>query len=147
MAFPTYVGRPEINLYYSGDEEAYKAADTIVKVLGTSIYLGSDVVSATIQEFILVSCMYGFAGGFLNAMALLKSSALYTEGGAENFMSNVMGPKLAASFGYVFGDLARQIDSKDYVSKGDGARLDQQVKALSSMIKVNEEQGLSGILL
>lgn len=146
MAFPAYVGSPDISLYYSGDEEAFKAVEDVVKLLGTSVYQGPDPVSSSVYEFIMVSCMYGFAGGFLNAIALLKAANLYTEGGAQNFVNKQIGPTLTESFRNIFGDLARQIDSKDYVTKGDGARLDQQVKALSNLIKTNKEMGLSGIM-
>lgn len=147
MTTPPHVGSAESVFYYSGNEKAFRSIEAALKVLGNPIYLGHDVTSATLQECILGNCFYGFAAGFLQSMAVLKSSKLYSPGGAQLLMSEAIVPTLTHHFPNIFADLARQIDDKDYVTKGDGARLDTLSKALDNMIKATNELGLSSILL
>ena len=45
--------------------------------------------------------------------------------------------------GSAFLDLARQVDTGDYVSKGNGAKLGQQLFALDNIIKTNTEHGIA----
>lgn len=147
LTTPSYVGLPESVFYHSGNKEAYKTVETALAVLGQPYYLGQDVASATLQEAVFGHCFYGFATGFLQAMSFLKSSNLYSRGGAERFMNEVITPTLVHGFPNMFADVAKQIDREDYVSKGDGARLDTLSHALDNLIKATEEMGQSSSTL
>lgn len=146
LTTPAYVGLPESVFYYSGDESAFKVIVNEFNILGQQLYLGDDVTLATLQECILVNTFFGLTAGFLQSMAILKSSKLYTAGGAESFMSEALGPLLATEYPKLLGDFARQIDNKDYVNKGsDGAPLGLLVRSFQGMLETHSELGLASI--
>ncbi|KIX98632.1 uncharacterized protein Z520_05933 [Fonsecaea multimorphosa CBS 102226] len=144
---PAFVGFPESVFYYSGDERTYRSIESDLVVLGTPIYLGANVNASTLQEVMMGGCFYGLSTGFLHTMATLKASKLYTPGAAQRLMAELIVPLLTQEMPRVFSDLARQIDEKDYVSKGAGVRLDQLIKAVEGMIRTSTELGLSSIVL
>lgn len=146
LTTPAYVGLPESVFYYSGEEKAFKAIENEFNVLGQQLYLGDDATSATLQECILVNTFFGLAAGFLQSMAILKSSKLYSAGGAERFMSEALGPLLATEYPKLLGDFAKQIDNKDYVNKsGDGAPLGLLKRSFQGMLETHSELGLASI--
>lgn len=146
LTTPAYVGLPESVFYYSGDERAFQAIENDFSILGQQYYLGDDATSATLQECILVNTFFGLAAGFLQSMAILKSSKLYTAGGAKSFLSEALGPLLATEYPKLLGDLAQQIDSKDYVNKGsDGAPLGLLLRSFQGMLETHSELGLASI--
>lgn len=140
---PQFVGLPESVFYYSGDETEFKSIEAALKILGTPIYLGTDVSLASLQESILGTCFYVFSMGFIQSMALLKSSKLYGAGGAESFTSESVVPFLTDQLPSLFLDLAKQIDAKDYNTKGTGVRLDTLAQSLRGLINTSTEQGIS----
>lgn len=146
LTTPAYVGQPESVFYYSGDEKAFRAIEHEFNILGQQFYLGDDATSATLQECILVNTFFGLAAGFLQSMAILKSSKLYTTGGAESFMAEALGPLLATEYPKLLGDLAKQIDSKNYVNDGgDGAPLGLLVRSFQEIMEIHSELGLASI--
>lgn len=144
---PAYIGLPKSVLYYSGSRGAFQSIEPALKVLGRAIYLGDDIASATLRECIAGNCFFGFAAGFIQSMALLKSSKSYVPGDAERLMSEVLSPWLANDVPKMFGDLAKQIDKGDYQSRGEGAPLVLLTKSLKGLLRTHAEQGLSSIII
>ncbi|OAQ74087.1 NAD binding domain of 6-phosphogluconate dehydrogenase domain-containing protein [Pochonia chlamydosporia 170] len=143
LTMPSLIGMSTSTLLHSGaDEITFESINPVLKAFGQSIYLGQDASWATLQEGILGCCFYGFAGGFVQAMALLKSSSFYVPGGAQTLMSQGILPLLTEQFPHIFADLARQIDEQAYDSEGNGIRLDTLKSSLEQLIRVNSEQGL-----
>lgn len=148
MTTPAHIGRAESPFYYSGNESAYRSIEPALRMLGRASFLGNDPASATIHECVLGNCFFGLMAGFLQAMALLKSSSLYEAGGAERLTSETLGPLLTHGFSEVLQDLAKQIDHNDYITPGgDGAPLRLLVKSLGVLNQVHLEQGLSSELI
>lgn len=143
---PAFVGLPESISYYSGDESAYRSIESALEVLGRPIYLGPDTGAARFQEILMGGCFYGFAAGFLQTMATLRFSKSYHPGAAQRLMSELIIPLLTDNFPKIFEDLARQVDEKDYVTKGTGVRIDLLIQALEDRIKTYAELGMSTIL-
>jgi pyrroline-5-carboxylate reductase len=147
LTTPAYVGLSESVFYYSGDEKAFKAIENQFNILGQPVYLGADPVSATLQECILVNTFFGLVAGFLQSMAVLKSSKQYTPGGADKLMSEALGPLIAHDYPRLLADLAKQIDSKDYLSSaGNGAPLGLLIRSLQGMLQTHSELGLASII-
>ncbi|KAE8422564.1 hypothetical protein BDV36DRAFT_245424 [Aspergillus pseudocaelatus] len=143
---PAYVGTPETSLYYSGNSEAFKAISDDIRVLGKPLYIGDDPSSASIQECILVNTLFGLVAGFLQSMAVLRKSNLYSHGGAERFLSEAIAPLLAHDYPCMLRDYARQIDKKQYGST-EGARLGLVVHSLESLMQHHSELGLASVVL
>lgn len=143
---PAFVGLPDSVSYYSGDENAYRAIESGLKVLGRPIYLGPDTSAARFQEILMGGCFYGFAAGFLQTMATLRFSKYYRPGAAQRLMSELVIPLLTSNFPKIFEDMARQVDEKDYVTKGAGVRIDLLIQGLEDRIRTYTELGMSTIL-
>lgn len=143
---PKYVGTPEISLYYSGNSEAFKAICDDIGVLGKPCYLGDDPCSATIQEGILVDTLFGLIAGFLQSMAVLRKSNLYSPGGAERFVSEALTPLLAHAYPCILRDFARQIDKEQYTSS-EGAKLSLLVHSFESLMRQHSERGLVSVVI
>lgn len=143
---PPYVGSPETSLYYSGNSEAFEAVFDDIGVLGKPRYLGDDPCAAAMQECILVNTFFGLAAGFLQSMAVLKKSNLYSDGGAERFLSEALAPLLANDYPRMLADYARQIDKKQYTST-EGARLGLLVHSFEALMKRDSELGLASVVL
>lgn len=147
MTTPAYVGDAEVPVYYSGDEEVFQGLKSILKMLGPPRHIDKNVGAAAIYETVMGHCFYGFAGGFVQAMAVLKSSFLYNKGDAARVTDDFLTPLIQHKFPAMFRDLAIQIDEENYLTNGGGSRLEQSVKSLKSMIKSNTAQGLDDIIL
>lgn len=143
---PPYVGNQKTSLYYSGDFEVFKAIFDDIGVLGKPRYLGNDPSSASMQECILINTFFGLAAGFLQSMALLRKSNLYSDGGAERFVSEVLAPLLAYDYPCMLRDYARQIDKKQYTST-EGAQLGLLVHSFEALMLQNSELGLSSVVV
>lgn len=143
---PPYVGNQEIPLYYSGDSEAFKEIVDDIGVLGKPHYLGNDLGSASIQEGILINTFFGLTAGFLQSMALLRKSNLYSDGGAERFLSEALAPLLAHAYPCMLRDYARQIDKKQDTST-EGAQLGLLVYSFEALMQQDSELGLASIVL
>ncbi|KAJ9636962.1 hypothetical protein H2204_005109 [Knufia peltigerae] len=141
-AIPQSIGLPESILYYSGDATAFKKAENCLKVFGTSIYLGSDVSLASVQEAILGTCFYFFGVGFLQSIALLKTSKLWSSGGAENFTTRCVIPFLTEQLPVAFLDMAKEIDKEDYATKGSVVTVNTLASSLRALMKFNVDQGI-----
>jgi hypothetical protein len=148
MAFPAQVGRREAFMFYSGDHDAYASVETILSALGTGVYLDNDPVSAGMQEVIMVSSMYSWWAGFLQSMALLKTTPRYRSGELTTlcFYDETLAPVYQQST-EVFRQMCLQIDSGEYQTKGDGARLALHLASLKNFARTMREQGLSDTLI
>jgi hypothetical protein len=113
LATPAHVGRPESPFYYAGDEVAFRSIGSDFKILDQPSYLGDDPISASLQGYIMMDVFFGIAMGFLQAVAVLKSSKRYTTGGAERFVTEELVPVLSQPYPMILVDLAKQIDDRN----------------------------------
>lgn len=146
-SMPQYIGSPASVLYYSGGEPAYRKVESALAVFGTSFHLGEDVSLATLQEVVLGTCFYTFGFGFIQTMALLKSSKLYTPGGAEKFTTECLIPLITEQLSATFLDMAKEIDAADYAPKGTGVTVSTLVSSIHGIIGTCAEQGVSATIL
>lgn len=146
-ATPRSIGHSESTLYYGGDETAYKKAETCLKVFGASIYLGADVSLASIQEAILGTCFYFFGVGFLQSIALLQTSKLWSSGSAESFATQCVIPFLTEQLPGAFLDMAKQIDRETFATNGSMVTVDTLASSLRALMKTSVEQGISTSVL
>ncbi|KAE8336601.1 hypothetical protein BDV24DRAFT_141511 [Aspergillus arachidicola] len=145
---PQHVGLPETRLFYSGgDGRTFQSVLSALDHLGRSTYLGTDAASASQLEEAVASCFYGFCAGFMHSMAMLKTSQIYAPGGAERYVSEAVAPMCTGLFPSFGAELAKQVDSGDYQTKGGGVRVDTLVHGLENLIQSSTDQGLSPILL
>ncbi|KFZ14403.1 hypothetical protein V502_06088 [Pseudogymnoascus sp. VKM F-4520 (FW-2644)] len=142
MTFPAYIGYPESKLWFSGSRAAYEEIEPTLRVLGSPSLVGEEITTAGFQDIVCVNMLYGFAGGFLQSLALYKTKSGWKPGDTEIFARDVLLPMFMRD-GSAFLDLARQVDAGDYVSKGNGAKLGQQLFALDNIIKTNTEHGIA----
>ncbi|OQU98448.1 NAD binding domain-containing protein [Cladophialophora immunda] len=140
---PAYLGSPDITLSYSGNERAFDSVRRELASFGQVDYLGADPTLATLHEIVVGNVFSGITLGFLQAMAVLKSSDTYAPGEAQRYMSTAIRPFLTQDCPNIFGDLAKQIDERDYVTKGDGVRLDTMAQVVELLMKTDQEQMVS----
>lgn len=148
MAFPAQVGREDVFLYYSGNHEAYSGVESVLSSLGTPVYLDDDPISAALQEVMMVSSMYSWWGGFLASMALLRTTKRYQSGvlTASSFFDETLAPMYTQSL-EVFRTMCEEIDSREYKTKGDGARLELHLASLRTFSRTLTDQGVSDVLI
>jgi len=145
MTMPNYVGRPESIFWYSGNETAFKAQKEALEVLGTPLFIDNDVTSSVIYDAIHLNGFYGLVSGYLHSMTLLRNCKLYVPGAAQQFTKDILAPSLAHA-NELLAEIARQVDEKDYLTKGDGARLGQHIHGLDIFKRTNEENGVSSLV-
>ena len=148
LVTPKRIGQPDSAIYYAGDEAAFRSIENDFNILGRQSYVGSNLDAASLHGCMLMDVMFGLAAGFLQSVAVLKRSGLYTSGGAKRFLSGTLTPLLAQSYPKLLSDLARQIDNEDYLSEdGDGAPVGLLAKTIQSMTQTHTELSLSSIIL
>lgn len=79
-------------------------------------------------------------------MAVLRKSNLYSQGGAERFLSEALAPLLAHDYPCMLRDYARQIDKKQYTST-EGAQLGLVVHSFESLMRHDAELGLASVVV
>ncbi|KAA8641952.1 hypothetical protein EYZ11_010230 [Aspergillus tanneri] len=142
--YPAYVGMPESLFYYSGDQKIFASIEETLKILGMAVYLGEDVLFATLQECTLGIFFFGFSQAFLQTMAFYNSTKMYMPGGAQRLLKETLLPIFMQDYSRLYGELARQIDEKDYVSQAsDGAPLSVLQDTLGCLIQTSEKLGIS----
>lgn len=148
LTTPAHVGLPESPFYYAGDENAFRSIESDFRILGRSSYLGGDPALASLQGCIMMDAFFGLTAGFLQSVATLKSSKMYSAGGAERFLSEELIPLLSGTYPKVLADFARQIDNGNCV-RGDahGMPLGLLVQTLQSMMQMHSEHGLSNVMV
>lgn len=139
---PAYIGSPNITLSY-GDKEAFDSVRQELATFGQVDYLGADPALATLHKIVIGNVFFGVTLGFLQAMVVLKSSDAYAPGEAQRVMSTAIRPFLTQDCPKIFGDLAKQIDERDYVTKGDGVRLDTAAQVVELFMKTDQEHMVS----
>lgn len=147
LASPELLGLPESPIYYAGDRRTLESMGNNLNILGRSVYLGEDPALASLIGCIMMDAFFGLATGFLQAVAVLKSSKMYTTGGAERFLVEEMAPLLSRNYLTLLGDYARQIDNRNYLrDDGKGMPLSLLVKTLENMKPTRSENGVSSVL-
>lgn len=145
FATPSSVGHPDTPSYYGGNKQTYDSLKPVLEAFGRPIYLGNEPATARFQEILMGGCFYGFATGFLQTMATLRFSRYYVPGAAQRLMSEMVIPLLTHSFPATFGDLAKQVDDRDYISRGDGARLGLLRSMVEDRVEIDRGLGLANI--
>ncbi|KAJ5205110.1 uncharacterized protein N7498_005989 [Penicillium cinerascens] len=147
LASPELLGVPESPIYYAGDRRSFESMGNNLSILGRSIYLGDNPALASLIGCIMIDAFFGLASGFLQAVAVLKSSKLYTTRGAERFLFEEMAPLLSRNYFTLLGDYARQIDNRNYLRDDrKGMPLSLLVKTLENMNPTRSENGVSSVL-
>ncbi|KAL4887857.1 hypothetical protein BDV59DRAFT_206581 [Aspergillus ambiguus] len=148
LATPAHIGLPESSIYYAGGKEAFLFIKDGFKILGRSSYLGDDPGLASLQGCIMMDAFFGIAAGFLQSVAVIKSSKRDVAGGAERFLSEELIPLLSQSYPKVLRDFARQIDNGKYLREdGEGMPLSLLIQTLQNMMRTHSELGLSSAML
>ncbi|KAB8218868.1 hypothetical protein BDV33DRAFT_174629 [Aspergillus novoparasiticus] len=145
LATPAQVGRPESPFYYAGDEATFRSLEGDIKILGRPSYVGEDPSFASLQGCIMMDAFFGIAIGFLQAVAVLKASTMYSAGGAERFVTEELAPVLSHAYPMVLADLAKQIDKGNYLT-GDGMPLSLLIQTLNSMKRTHSDLGISDVM-
>ena len=83
MAVPEMIGGPGSRLLYSGDENAFTAAEPALETLGTAEYQGADAGLAALKDMSLLSGMYLMFTGFIQAAALMRTAGVSAADTAE----------------------------------------------------------------
>lgn len=148
MAFPAQVGRKDSLLYYSGNRNDFTSVEEILSALGSSIYLDADPLSAGLQEVIMVSSLYTWWAGFLQSIALFRTTKQFRMGGVSvsDFFERSLAPLYAHSI-ESFRNMCIEIDSGEYETKGDGARLALHLASLRNFSRTLTDQGVSDEML
>nr|WP_035748708.1 NAD(P)-binding domain-containing protein [Glycomyces sp. NRRL B-16210] len=140
MAVPEMIGGPESLLLYSGDENAYAIARPALETLGTASYEGTDAGLASLKDMALLTAMYQMFGGFLQAVAMMRTvgvPAVQTAKDVTAWLGAVL-PHTA--------EFAPVIDGGDY-DPAPGQDVDFTRLALASLITASREQGVSAAFL
>ncbi|KAJ5825837.1 hypothetical protein N7474_002975 [Penicillium riverlandense] len=147
LATPEHVGLPEAPFYYAGNETAFRSIEGYFQILGRTSYLGDDPALASLQGCIMMDAFFGLAAGFLQSVAVLKASKMYTKGGAERFLYDELVPLLCQNYPKMLGDFAKQIDNGHYLREdGNSMPLCILVQTLQNVMQAHSEHGLSNAM-
>ncbi|THV37131.1 NAD(P)-dependent oxidoreductase [Glycomyces buryatensis] len=139
MAVPEMIGGPGSRLLYSGDENAYAIARTILETLGTADYEGTDAGLASLKDMALLSAMDLMFTGYVQAIAMMRTVGVSAYDTAEEVQA-WLGAMLPHGRG-----LAEIIDGRTYETGGQSADFTRAAQA--SMITASREQGIRADLL
>lgn len=146
LAPPELLGLPDSPIYYGGNKAALEAMGSDYSILGRPVYLGDDPALASLMGCIMMDSFFGLAVGFLQSVAVLKSSKLRAPGAAERFVSEELVP-ISKNYLTTLRDFARQIDNGNYLREdGRGMPLSLLTKTLQNMTQTHSENGISSTL-
>jgi 3-hydroxyisobutyrate dehydrogenase-like beta-hydroxyacid dehydrogenase len=140
MAVPAMIGQPGARLLYAGDENAYAIAKPALETLGTAEYEGADAGLASLKDMALLTAMYQTFGGFLQAVAMMRTVGA-PAGQTAKDVSGWLGALLPVMESY-----APLIDSGEY-DPAPGQDVDFTRPAIASIITAAREQGISADFL
>ncbi|KAJ2981311.1 hypothetical protein NQ176_g2104 [Zarea fungicola] len=146
LALPLQVGLPDTVALYSGPAKAFRGVESTLKCLGQARYLSEDPLQAGLEEVMLINVYYTMSAGFLQSMALLKRSGLWSPGLAEKFTVESVLPSLQATQESLV-EIARQIDKQDYKTDGTGCRLGNHLSSLRNFIQTHQELKVAPLCL
>jgi 3-hydroxyisobutyrate dehydrogenase-like beta-hydroxyacid dehydrogenase len=136
MAVPQMIGQPGSRLLYSGDENAYAIARPALETLGTAEYEGADAGLASLKDMALLASMYQMIGGFLHAVAMMRTVGVPAEETAKEVTSWL------AAILPITERYAPLIDSGNY-DPAPGQDVAFTRPAIASIIAASREQGVS----
>lgn len=142
LATPNMVGNPSCMLLFSGDEVAYRSAESDLAVLGSAQFLGTDVGIAPLHDTALLSAMYATFSGFLHSVAVIRAGSNDSRS-AKGFTAMLV-PFLNAIMGMLRG-MAEKIDTGDYTETE--ANLGMQLVAVDTLIRGSDEVGVASDML
>ncbi|GAA2157181.1 NAD(P)-binding domain-containing protein [Glycomyces rutgersensis] len=140
MAVPGMIGQPGARLLYSGDENAFGIARPALETLGTAEYEGADAGLASLKDMALLASMYQMFGGFLHAVAMMRTVGVPAADTA-NEVTGWLAAILPAMQGY-----APLVDSGAY-DPAPGQDVAFTRPALASIIAASREQGVGADFL
>ncbi|WP_248927719.1 NAD(P)-dependent oxidoreductase [Paenibacillus hamazuiensis] len=79
MAVPQMIGTSGAFVLYSGSLRTFQECQPTLELLGAAKYLGDDPGLAPLYDLALLSAMYGMFGGFLHAVAMVRSQQIQAE--------------------------------------------------------------------
>ncbi len=135
MAIPSMIGTEAAVVLYSGDEQAFRRAEPVLRAFGEARYLGPAPGQAALNDTAMLTGMYGMLGGFVHAAALVRSEGVPV----TEFTETLLIPWLRAMFPALV-DMAGQIDTGDYTAHE--SDLSMQV-ANDEIAEVSRAQGVS----
>jgi 3-hydroxyisobutyrate dehydrogenase-like beta-hydroxyacid dehydrogenase len=140
MAVPEMIGQPGSRLLYSGDENAYAIAKPALETLGTAEYEGADAGLASLKDMALLASMYQMIGGFLHAIAMMRTVGVPAERTAKE-VTGWLAAILPVTEGF-----APLIDAGEYdPARGQDVAFTRP--ALASIIAASREQGVGADFL
>ncbi|WP_199432108.1 NAD(P)-dependent oxidoreductase [Qaidamihabitans albus] len=140
MAVPPMIGTPDAFVLYSGSRAAFDTYHDTLAAFGACHYLGADPGMAALQDFALLSGMYGMFAGMLHAFALA---------GTEGIEAATFAPLLKRWLSTMIGfadTAAEQIDNGDY-GRGVVSNLAMQATGYDEFLTLAEARGISPELL
>ncbi|ONF68711.1 NAD(P)-dependent oxidoreductase [Amycolatopsis keratiniphila] len=140
MAVPPMIGTPAAFIFYSGSGTVFGRARTALETFGGVNYLGADPGLAPLHDIALLSGMYGYFVGVIQAYALVGSAGVK----AREFAPLLRG-WLDAMGGFLERS-AEQIDDGDYVTDV-VSNIEMQAAAFPNLAKAAADQGISAELL
>lgn len=142
LAMPVSIGEPDATAIYSGPREAYMEAESVLRALGRPIYLDEDPLRAPLQESMLGAFYYAVCAGYLQSVALLKRSNLWSPGSrtAEKFTTEFIIPSLDGMHASLV-DAARQIDQGQYTTNLLGCRIANHLASLQTYMETFHDMG------
>ncbi|HSI83447.1 MAG: NAD(P)-dependent oxidoreductase [Candidatus Methylacidiphilales bacterium] len=77
QAAPAQMGRPDTTVLVSGDEEAWRRSESVLRILGGNIvYLGSDAGAAPTMDLATLSYVYGTFIGFIHGARVAEAAGI-----------------------------------------------------------------------
>ncbi|MFD5244236.1 NAD(P)-dependent oxidoreductase [Amycolatopsis sp. NPDC058340] len=140
MAVPPMIGTPAAFIFYSGSGTVFGRARTALDTFGGVNYLGADPGLAPLHDIALLSGMYGYFVGVIQAYALVGSAGVK----AREFAPLLRG-WLDAMGGFLERS-AEQIDDGDYLTDV-VSNIGMQAAAYPNLARAANDQGISAELL
>ncbi|MBA9005061.1 NAD(P)-dependent oxidoreductase [Thermomonospora cellulosilytica] len=134
MAIPQMIAQPEALILYSGSRRAYTDHESVLGVLATGRYVGTDAGRAALFDLAMLTAMYGQIAGYLQGVALVD---------AEGVTAAEITPLIVSWLNAMAATLphdAEQIDRREYTT--DVSSLDLNKAGLATLVQAYEDQGL-----
>lgn len=137
MGDPPDVGTPKVSLAFSGDRDAFDAAESALRELGTVLYHGPDAGYAAVEFNAQVAMGYEFLIGFLHTLDLVEREGMDLEAFTARLAGSLNG------YAGLLTMMAGAIKSGTYGP--DLGSLDVQAALMDDLIGHRESAGVEAV--
>jgi 3-hydroxyisobutyrate dehydrogenase-like beta-hydroxyacid dehydrogenase len=136
QAAPSQMGRPDTTILVSGAADAYRQAETVLKVFGGNVrYLGEQIAAASTMDLATLSYVYGAIAGFFHGARVAETEGLGVD------LYGALVAEISPTFGEFFRHEGQVVQSGNYEVSESPLRI--SVEATKRLVNAARSAGIN----